>query len=102
MNVPMVCKKDGAVENRGVSRGEEKDVVHHSEDTREEKAIAALTPAVSEEGNGNRYNISGSIGRNGHELCKNRTITHAADDGGCKVGQAGKNIAKNTIARMRF
>ena len=55
--------------------------------------MAALTPAVTEEGNGNRHNKCGSIGRDRHEWCTNRTITHAADDGGCKVGQAEKDIS---------
>ena len=72
-----------------MSRGEEKDVSHHSNDTREEEATAALAPA-----NGSRNNKSGSIGRNRHELCTNRTIAHAANHGGCKVGQAEKDIAR--------
>ena len=74
------------MENRGVVGGEKKDVAHHSEGTREEMRIAALIPAVTEKGNGNRHNKSGGIGPNRDELCTNRTITHAADDGGCKVG----------------
>ena len=60
-------------------------MTHHSDDTREEKAIAVPAPVVTEEGNGNRHNKGGSIGWDRHELCTNRTITHAADDGGCKV-----------------
>ena len=68
-------------------------MAHHGEDTREEKAIAALAPAVTEEGNSNRHNKGSSIGRNRHELCTDRTVTHATDDGGCKVGKAEKDIA---------
>ena len=67
------------------------DVAHHGNDTREDKAIAALTPAVTEEGNGNGHNKSGSIGWNTDELCTNRTITHAADDSECN--QALKDMA---------
>ena len=72
----------------------EKDLSHHSEDTREEKAIATLAPVVNEEGNGKSHNKSGGIGRNRHELCTNRTTTHTADDGGCNAGRAEKDIAR--------
>ena len=86
-------QKDRTVQSGGVGRGEEKDIACQSEDPGEEKAVTALAPAVSEDANADRDHESGGVGRDRHELCVNRTVTHATDDRWRKVCQAEEYIA---------
>ena len=50
-------------------------------------------PSVRADGDCDRDNEGGNVGRDGHELCANGTVTHAADDSRRKVGEAEKQIA---------
>ena len=50
-------------------------------------------PPVREEGDSDRDNEGGGIGRDGHKLCANGTVAHAEEDSRRKVGHAEKQIA---------